>query len=416
MEGKMKYDILELPNGLRLVCACYPQSSVEYFGIAVKAGSADENDNQHGLAHFVEHTIFKGTTNHSSTYIINCVEKFGGELNAFTNKEETVVYSILPAGNIRHSMAIIADIVTDSIFPDIEIEKERMVIADEIDSYLDSPSEAIFDEFDENLFKGYPLAHNILGTKESLTSFNPEICRHWLDTKFCPSNSVLFYSGPLKAEKIGNLVLKAFSDFINKKTIPTPSSYSVATNIKTHRFNIVKDTGFYHQCHVAIGFGIPGYNSEYQHDIVLLSNMLGGPAMNSILNMNMREKRGLVYSIDSYTTFYKNTGSFIIYFGCDSIDEKKCRKIITKELERISESKIKDRQLEAAKRQYKGQLEIVMENREQAIMNAARALLLRNRILSPDQICRRIENITPESLYEAAQFIYPELQSSLILK
>lgn len=406
------YRIHLLDSGLRVVTAQYPATKVDYFGIAVNAGSACENEAQHGLAHFVEHCIFKGTTSHTANYILNRIEQVGGELNAYTNKEETVIYTVAPEGFLKRSASLIADIVSNSVFPGKELGKERGVIEEEIDSYLDSPAEAIFDEVDERLFRGTPLAHNILGTKESISRFGSEQCIDWLNHYFTPEQSVVFYSGAMSEKDVLGIVEKAFAQYDRKFTVREDKKYELPATL----FNDEMSLGLHHQCHVATAFLIPGIFWERQPEMLLLTNILSGPGMNSWLNMSLREKRGLVYTVEASTSFYTKAGSFIIYYGCDKDDLDLCRHLVTDSLKRISENKISIKELESAKTQYIGQLTISLENRENGIMAAARSLLCRDRILTGDELRNKILAITPDTLIETAHYISPANSSTLLIR
>lgn len=406
------YNTLTLPSGLRIVTTRYPNSRVEYFGIIIGAGSAMETPSQYGLAHFVEHCIFKGTISHSSNYILNHIEKIGGELNAYTNKEETAIFSISPFGYINRSLSLIADIVTNSVFPDNELDKERLVIAEEIDSYLDSPAESIFDEFDERLFAGTPYAHNILGTKDSIASFNSEECRQWMSNRFTPENSVIFYSGPLEHSKICGLVSKYFEKYNRTTAIESkPKSLS-----HSNKFNETIELPFCHQCHVALGTTIPGYNDPLRYALVLASNILGGPSLNSVLNLNLRERKGLVYTIEANNVFYSDTGEMVIYFGCDKNDQSKCIDIIFKNIEKLYHNVLSPRAFMTAKQQYLGQLAISLENREQSIMGAARSFLARNKVIDYNEVSEHIKSLRIDSLKEALEQFLPSRLSQLTIK
>lgn len=387
-------------NGMRAVINTVPGNNVEYFGISFKAGSADEDANEFGLAHFVEHTIFKGTERHKAGYILNRLEELGGELNAFTNKEETVVYTVCPAGYINRSMDLVADIVSKSVFPDSEIEKERLVIMEEIDSYLDTPSEAIFDELDELIFEGSPLAHNILGTAESVGSFSSDDCKRWMKNHFTADNAVVFYSGPLDEDKITTYIEKYFS------VLPLSDYITKSPEVKfVEPFDKTVDCPGYHQCHVATAYRIPGIDSNLRPEIILLCNILGGPGMNSTLNLALREKRGLVYQVDANTFFYTSAGAFVIYYGCDKQERKKCAALTEKEVAKFVDTKIKPGSLSKAIRQYLGQLSIAYENREQRILSAVKSVHCRSKVDSYEEVYARLSSITPDSLWEAAQYL-----------
>lgn len=399
------------PTGLRAVVTQIAGSGVEYFGIAVNAGSASEDEKSHGLAHFVEHCIFKGTGNHTSTYIINHIEETGGELNAYTNKEETVVYAVTPKGYLQRSIRLIFDIVNNASFPSQELEKERCVIAEEIDSYLDNPGEAIFDDMDERLFRGTPLAHNILGTKKSIPRFDTDVCKAWLHSMFAPANAAVFYSGPLGPHGALRAIDNVFSRFVR------PGEKHVAKwDSFPEPFHDVVDRGLYHQCHAALGFRVPGIDRESTSELLLLTNILGGPGLNSKLNMALREKRGLVYTVEASTTFFTQAGETIIYFGCDKEDLQKCTAIVRHEIERLEKTIVSAKELEKAKKQFLGQLAISLENREQSIMSAARSVLCRGHVLTGQELRQRIESITAESMLRALEYLAPDKESSLILK
>ena len=399
------------PTGLRAVATRFAQSNVEYFGIAVNAGSAAEDESRHGLAHFVEHCIFKGTSHHTATYIINHIEETGGELNAYTNKEETVVYSITPRGNLGRSIRLIFDIVNNASFPEPELDKERLVISEEIDSYLDNPAEAVFDDFDERLLRSTPLAHNILGTKQTIGTFNTQICKEWLENRFVPANAVVFYSGPLEPDKALKEIDKVFCRF-TRTAAPQP----LGKLEFQPPFHDVIDRDLYHQCHAALGYRVPGIDHESTSELLLLTNILGGPGLNSKLNMALREKRGLVYTVEASTSFFTQTGETVIYFGCDKDNLKRCLAIIHREIDSLEKIITSPKELEKAKRQFLGQLAIAHENREQSVMSAARSVLCRGRVLTGAEFRQRIAAITPQSMVKALEYLAPGKESTLILK
>lgn len=401
-----------LSNRMRLVTITVPNSIVEYSGIGVNVGSSYESLQEEGLAHFVEHTIFKGTSRHSASYILNCMELVGGELNAFTNKEETIIYTIAPKGYFLKSSKLLSEIVSDSVFPEKEIDKEKSVVCDEIDSYLDTPSDAIFDELDERLFKGTCYAHNILGNKKSVRNFTSEDCKEWLKKYFTTDNSVFFYSGPMSYHEVESKIEKIFGGY---RTAKSPDKIKTS-KVEDKIFNEVINIGNLHQSHVAMAFRIPGIDSRYQPELLLLSNILGGPGMNSRLNMALREKKGLVYNVETSTSLYSDIGSFVIYYGCDHEDENLCRKLVNCELNKVNERSFSQRELDRYRSQYLGQLTVALDSREHSIMSAARSMLCRNRILTKKDVEEKIMGITPSSLQEAAKFISPELMSSLTIR
>lgn len=385
------------------------KGEVEYFGVVVDAGSRDEKEHEQGLAHFVEHTIFKGTKKRRSWHIINRMESIGGELNAYTTKEETVIYTVFPRGALNRAAELVSDLICQSVFPESELEKERDVVSDEISSYLDTPSEAIFDDFDENIFAGSSMAHNILGTASNLTGFTPEICRGWLDRHYTPSSMVLFYSGPSSSKRVFEIAGKYF----------THLSYALAPNsrkqpIVNRPFDIVLDKGL-HQCHTIAGARIPGLLDPLRHAFALLVNMIGGPGMNSLLNFELREKRGLVYTVDASSALYSDCGLLTVYYGCDNEDEKKCRELLCSTLSRLYEN-VTARALERAKKQFIGQLALSRQNFENAAIAAARYTLYHGAAMTPAQIDDKIKSVNIDELRQAVSCILPENLSFLTFK
>lgn len=365
-------EVYTLGNGLRLVYMHYPLSGAGIFGISIRAGSADEARENYGLAHFVEHTLFKGTKRRSAWHIINRMEAVGGELNAFTTKEETVIYSIFPSGNEARATELIADLAINSQFPERELEKEREVVIDEINSYRDTPSEAIFDEFEEYILAGSPLAHNILGTPESVRELESRHCRNFLSTCYTTGNMVAFYSGSAPAEKVARMAERYFAQLQTgtKDSGATEALPEVSRFDKSVHLDI-------HQTHALIGARVGGIYSPQRYAVSLFSNIIGGPGMNSLLNVELRERRGLVYSVEASTAVFSACGLISVYFGCDAHDLTRCRKICSGVFSRLAADGLTDRALAAAKKQYMGQLAIASENRENRILSAARSLLFR---------------------------------------
>lgn len=383
------------------------ESPVEYCGLAVKAGSRNESPEQYGLAHFVEHTIFKGTDRRRSWHIINRMESVGGDLNAYTSEEVTVLHSSFPAGHLPRAVELMADLVGNSRFPATQIEREREVILDEVDSYLDSPSEAIFDDFNDLLFQGSPLGHNILGTAETIASFTPDICRGFLTKYYTPGNMVFFYMGPVSPDKVFKCVDRYMSALnrttpdIKHEVPPAVAPFDIFRNHDTH------------QAHTLIGARIPGMYDDKKRSFALLNNIIGGPCMNSLLNVALRERRGYVYSVDSYTSLFTDCGELTVYFGCDPEHVKPCRRIIFDTLSRLAETPLKPHALEAAKKQYIGQMTVGSDNSEQVAISTGRAMLFNGYVAQAKEIIERINNITPDDIRQAAEYLTPEKCSIL---
>ena len=394
-----------LSNGMLAVHIHCPRSAVEICGICIKAGSRNELSSEHGLAHFVEHTLFKGTSKRRSSHIINRMEAVGGELNAYTTKEETVVYSIFPSGNLSRAAELIGDLCANSCFPDSELDKEREVVADEIDSYLDTPSEAIYDDFEDVIFAGSSLGHNILGSKESLRNFDSKACREFVRRNYTADNMVAFYSGPRGASSVfkvldGNFSIIRSGDSVRTDYV-TPvvnAPFCIEHKIPTH------------QAHCLTGARVGSYLAEDRYATALLVNIMGGPGMNSLLNVEMRERRGLVYSVEAATALFSDSGLMTVYFGCDADDVERCREIVAKTFSRLCE-KLTPAKLEAAKKQYLGQLVIASENRENSVLAAARSLLWRGEIIAPAVTEETIKSLSSEAIIHAAE---PMLSPSLL--
>lgn len=389
------FTYMTLSNGLRIVHRP-TDSQAEYCGLAVKAGSRNETPDTYGLAHFVEHTIFKGTGRRRSWHIINRMEAVGGELNAYTSEEVTMVYSAFPKGNLARAIELIADLVANSRFPEREIEREREVVLDEISSYLDTPSDAIFDDFNDMMFAGSQLGHNILGNTHTIATFTPEKCREFLDRYYTPGNMVLFYTGPASAARLSALAERHLGSL--NHTTPAIEKCVPAVNAP---FDVTRDLRT-HQSHTVIGARIPGMYEDRDRVSGLLTNILGGPCMNSLFNVALRERRGYVYSVDAYTSLFTDCGLFTVYFGCDREHVEPCRKLIFDIIDRMADEPMSKRALDAAKKQYLGQSLVAGENREQHALTIGRATLFNGRVVPSKEIIERIKSITPLQLQEAA--------------
>lgn len=390
----------DVGNGLRLVHIQNRGAEAAIFGIDVLAGSRDENPDTYGLAHFVEHTIFKGTTGRKAWNIINRMETVGGELNAYTTKEETVVYSVFPKGYTSRAVELIADLACNSVFPAAELDKEREVVINEINSYLDTPSEAVFDLFETELFKGTQLAHNILGSDDSVARLTSNDCRMFLDTHYRADNMVAFYSGPLGFETVANKVRRCFSGI--KTTSEVKDRQASALPEPCRRTSVKQSVGS-HQAHAVLGISAPAINSAERYSYSLFSNIIGGPGMNSLLNVILRERRGLVYNVDASAAFFTDTGAIEVYFGCDNDEFARCTRLIDNTMKRIADgSELSATKLARAKKQYLGQLAIAKENRENRIMSDARATLLLGRPVSAEAVREQIQNVSADSLREIA--------------
>ena len=397
-----------LPNGLRIVHL--PSASpVSYCGFAVNAGTRDEEMDEFGLAHFVEHMIFKGTEKRKSWHILNRMENVGGELNAYTTKEETFVYSIFMEEHFRRAFELLSDLVFHSQFPEQEIEKEVDVILDEINSYEDSPSELIFDEFENLLFDGHALGHNILGDEQSLLGFGSESGKSFMRRFYAPENMVFFSMGRIPFKKIVQMAESTLSDIAFPMAARNRTAPGELLPVSRQ---IHKDT---HQAHVLIGGRAYSMHDEKRLPLFLLNNLLGGPGMNNRLNVSLREKNGLVYNVESNVTSYTDTGLASIYFGTDPKNKEKAIRLVYKELAKLREVKLTAPQLAAAKKQVIGQLGVSGDNREGLFLGLGKSFLHYNRYDTLPEVFAKVEKLTAGEIREVANEIFaPERLFSLI--
>lgn len=404
----MQYNEYTLQNGLRIIHEP-TLSKVSYCGFAIDAGTRDEAENEQGMAHFVEHLIFKGTGKRKAWHILNRMENVGGDLNAYTNKEETVVYAAFLTEHLERALELLGDIVFHSTFPQHEIEKETEVIIDEIQSYEDNPSELIFDDFEDMIFRDHPLGRNILGKPDLLRSFRTEDVLSFTRRFYQPDNMVFFVQGQYDFKKIIRLVEKYVSDI---PAVKVGNQRIVPPLYVPERLVVPKDT---HQAHVMIGSR--GYNAydDRRTALYLLNNILGGPGMNSRLNVSLRERRGLVYNVESNLTSYTDTGAFCIYFGTDIEDMDTCMKLTYKELKRMRDVKMTSSQLAAAKKQMIGQIGVASDNFENNALGMAKTFLHYHKYESSELVFKRIEELTSEQLLEVANEMFAEEYLSTLI-
>lgn len=419
-----------LSNGIRIIHRqC--DGEVSCSGFVVKAGTRDELDNEQGLAHFTEHMLFKGTPSRSSHNILNCMDKVGGEVNAYTTKEEIFLYSVFLRKDYERAIALMTDQFFNSNFPADEIDKEREVIMDEIDSYEDSPSELIFDDFEQLLFPDHPVGRRILGTEQCLAGIKRDDFINFHSRNFT-TDSIVYYSQsamPMSnvvrlAEKyIGGIKASCrqngiYSSSAHKGVSSVDRGFvrnSAPVPVKGVRKTIDKDT---HQAHVIIGnTNYSLFEEEDRMCMYFINNILGGPGMNSRLNMSLREKSALVYSVESGVTSFTDSGVFTVYFGTDTEHVKKGLKIVEKELKSFREKRLSDAQLHAAKRQLYGQILISSENKENQTLSMGKSMLYFNYYDTIEEIAAKIESITSDKIIEVASRIFaPDDLSVLIYK
>ncbi len=416
----MKYNTCTLSNGLRVIHL--PSASpVVYCGFQVGAGSRDEDPGDEGLAHFCEHVTFKGTARRSAWSILNCLEQVGGSLNAYTNKEDTCYYAAILKPHMARAVSLLTDIVFGSTYPQQEIDKEVEVICDEIESYNDSPAELIYDEFENLIFPDHPLGHNILGSASHVRAFTTADALRFTHRHYRPDNAVFFAYGDLSfahlvrdlrraMEKINMgaaepiLLPKADSQ---QDSIPTenPVYKQVETDSPIWGHIVMSDRDT-HQAHVVVGSRCYDASDPRRMSLYLLNNILGGPGMNARLNVALRERNGLVYTVESSMVSYSDTGVWCTYFGCDHDDVPRCLRLVHRELDRYCQAPMSDNQLRAAKRQLAGQIGVACDNRENFALDFGREFLHFGREKDISRLCQQVEAITAESVMQVAQDIF----------
>ena len=391
----MKYNTATLTNGLRIIHL--PSASpVVYCGYQIAAGTRNELPGEEGLAHFCEHVTFKGTARRNALHIINSIEKVGGDLNAFTNKEDTTFYAAIHRDHFRKAADLLTDIVFHSQYPQAEIDKEIEVVCDEIESYNDSPAELIYDDFENIIFQGHPLGHNILGQADQLRTYTTEDALRFTQRHYRPNNAVFFVYGDVEFKQVvkllGRMDMGPISPMRPMRPIspigPTPST------ITRHKGT--------HQAHVMIGCRAYDINHPRRIALYLLNNMLGGPSMNSWLSLSLRERHGLVYTVDSSMVSYGDTGLWAVYFGCDPADVSKCRRLVRRQLDRLMEKPLSPSQLSAAKQQLKGQIAIACDNRENFALDFGKSFLHYGKEKNIDRLYQQIEAVKAQEIQEVA--------------
>ena len=395
-----------LPNGLRLVHV-RTTKQVAWCGLAINAGSRDERFGQYGLAHFVEHTIFKGTKHRRAWHILNRMERVGGELNAYTTKEGTMLYSVFPHEHLDRAIDLLADLVQWSVFPADELDRERDVVLEEAASYRDTPADAVYDDFEDLLFEGSELGHIILGKKEDLERLTQEDCMHYLKALYVPTNMAFFSVGPEKPERVFRIAERCFGS-MNHVMAPRHR----ITPLESDPFRKVMQIGT-HQAHTIVGARLPDMNHPLRFALMLLNNILGGPGMNSLLNVELRERRGYVYTVESTLTLLSDCGWIEIYLGCDPDDVRSSLRVIERITTRLGEQQMSARRLDAYKKQYCGQLKVAADSTEFMAMRAGRGLLYHGALATVDDTIARIQAVTADEIAQAAAYLNANRLSSL---
>jgi predicted Zn-dependent peptidase len=397
-----------LGNNIRLVHYKIP-GLVAHCGIVINTGSRNEKDDEHGMAHFIEHMLFKGTKKRKAYHILSRLEDVGGELNAYTTKEETAVHASFLKDDYERAVELLSDIAFNSVFPEKEIEKEKDVVIEEINSYLDTPSELIFDDFEELVFTNQPIGRNILGTPGSVKSFSKRKISHFIKNNYNAAEIVFCSVGNISDEKILRLFKKFFSEI---STGTWEKEEGSAGDYKPARLVKKKDT---YQNHCIIGNRAYNLKHENRLGMFLLNNILGGPGLNSRLNLVLREKNGLAYNVESNYSPYSDTGIFSVYFGTDARTLQKSIDLTMSELKKLRTEKLGTIQLSKARSQMKGYLARGYENHESLMLNLGKSLIVFDRIESFEDLCRKIDDLDSSELLEIANDIFePSRLSTLI--
>lgn len=410
----MAYQTFTLDNGLRVIHR--PDSSpIVYCGYQINAGTRDEKPGEEGLAHFCEHTTFKGTSRRKAWHVLNGLESVGGDLNAFTTKEDTVYYAAILKEHASRAVDLLTDIVFHSVYPQHELDKEVEVVCDEIESYNDSPSELIFDEFENMIFEGHPLGHNILGTADNVRRFTTVDAQRFTRRHYRPDNAVFFVAGDVDFKKIVRQLQRA--DWPETPHVPHASVAPIAPNgpfasNPPSSFTVNRNT---HQAHVMLGCRAYDIHDDRRMSLYLLNNMLGGPGMNARLNLSLRERHGLVYTVESTMVSYSDTGLWAIYFGCDPHDVKRCMRLVRRELDKVMEKPLSAVQLAKAKKQLKGQIGVACDNRESFALDFGKSFLHYGWEKDISTLFRNIEAITPEGIQQVArELMAPDRLTTLV--
>lgn len=385
-----------LPNGIRIIHQQIALGAISHIGLFINVGSRDEDPDERGIAHFLEHALFKGTQKRKAYHILNRLDVVGGELNAYTTKEETCVYASVLNEHLDRAIELISDITFHSTFPEHELLKEKEVVIDEILSYQDSPAELIFEEFDNYLFQGSSLGYDILGSEEDIRKIRREKIIAFVKKHYVPKNMVLSYVGNLPLKIVVKKLSKYFERYPSQNPVETRK---IVPNSFLFKQNSYKET---HQCHSIIGCTTYSYNHPKRTAMVMLNNFLGGPAMNSKLNMEIREKYGYAYTIDSSYQPYTDTGIFCIYFGTDVKNLEKTKTLIQKEVKKIKEKEFTTLQLHQAKQQLKGFIALGLESKVGLMLGLGKSYLISDKVDTIAESLAKIDALTSKELLEVA--------------
>ena len=398
----------KLPNGIRLVHKTV-SNMIAHCGVIINTGSRDEEEKEHGMAHFIEHMLFKGTQKRKTYHILSSLEDRGGELNAYTTKEETAVYGSFLKNDYNKALDILSDIIFNSTFPGKEIIKEKEVITEEINSYRDTPSELIFDDFEEMIYSGASIGRNILGSEDSLSNFNREMINVFIDNNYDLAGMVVCSVGNIGNKQLLKLFEKYFGDVPAKNT---GRIRSASSNYRPREKTLSKNTW---QDHCIIGNIAYNVMDKRRLAMFLLNNILGGQGLNSRLNLSLREKNGFAYNVESNYVPYCDTGVFMIYFGTDEKNRDKSISIAMKELKKLREQKLGSTQLQKAKNQIKGNIARGRENHENLMLAMGKNILLFDRVESIETLYKKIDLLSSSDLLNIANEVFAEKMLSTLI-
>lgn len=397
-----------LPNGIRIIHK-HRSGAVAHLALMVNTGMRDELTDENGLAHFIEHMLFKGTKKRKAYHILSCLENVGGELNAYTTKEETCIHASFLKEFYNKAIELISDIAFNSTYPENELTKEKEVILDEINSYLDSPAEEIYDEFENNLYKGHEMGRNILGTTELVGGYTRSDILRFLKNNYSTDRMVIATIGDIPFERFMNKVVLHFNDY---QKITTNIHRTKFTPLPT--FNVIQERNN-HLSHCIMGGLSYDIDSEKKMQMVLLNNILGGPGMNSRLNLNIREKYGFAYTIESQYNAYSDTGNFSIYMGVDPQSLDKAINLVFKELNKLKDNKLGTIQLSNAKKQLIGQLALSGESSLGELLGITRAAFTKEGIEPMHETIRKIKDLSASDILEVANEVFDNNNINLLI-
>lgn len=404
----MDYNIFTLKNGIRVIHKPI-LGEVAHCGFIINTGSRDELVDESGITHFIEHAFFKGTAKRKAYHILNRIDNVGGEINAYTTKENTSIYASFTKNHFERAIELLTDILFNSTYPEKELEKEKEVIIDEINSYQDSPYEQIYDDFEDLIFKNHPLGMNILGTEESVKKINRDKILTFLKKHYLTNQIVLSIVGNIELKKIKRLCEKHLNDIPEKKGELNRKTFS---EYEPKNICLAKDV---YQTHSIIGNIAYDAHHKNKTGFIMLNNILGGPAMNSRLNMGIREKYGYTYNIESAYTVFSDVGLFYIYLGTDQKHLDKCIKLVKREMKLLKTKKISSAQLHKAKQQLIGQITLSEENNCNVMLSLGKSLLLYNKVEDLSDVYKRINKLTVQELQEISNEIFDENQLSSLI-